>query len=59
MGKVGLFMESKEIAEEIKKLQEKIKDLEFSGASPKQLAEYLVKVDKLTALMIAAHKGDE
>ena len=52
-------MESKEIADEIKKIQEKIKDLELSGASPKQLAEYLVKVDKLTALMLAAHKGEE
>ena len=56
-GKVGLFMEGKEIAEKIKKLQEEIKDLELSGASPKQLAQYLVEVDKLTALMLAAHKG--
>ncbi len=50
-------MDSKEITEKIKKLQEEIKDLELSGASPKQLAQYLVEVDKLTALMLAAHKG--
>ena len=58
LGKVGLFMDSKEIAEKIKKLQDEIKDLELSGASPKQLAKYLVEVDKLTALMLAAHKNN-
>lgn len=52
-------MESKEIAEKIKKLQEEIKELELSGASPKQLAEYLIEVDKLTALMLAAHKNNQ
>lgn len=50
-------MEGKEIADKIKKLQEEIKDLELSGATPKQLAKYLIEVDKLTALMMAAHKG--
>ena len=51
-------MDSKEITEKIKKLQEEIKDLELSGASSKQLAKYLVEVDKLTALMLAAHKNN-
>lgn len=48
-----------EIAEKIKKLREEMKKQKLEGASAKQLAKYLVEVDRLTALMIAAHKIDD
>ncbi|MBQ3408064.1 MAG: hypothetical protein IJH12_02520 [Clostridia bacterium] len=51
-------MEGKEIAERIRKLQKEIKEQELSGATAKQLAKYLIEVDKLTALMIATHRNN-
>lgn len=54
-------MESKEnnIAERIKSLKSKIEKLKLEGASPKELAKYLVEVDKLTALMTAVYEMED
>lgn len=45
-------MESNEIIKRIKKLQEKINKESIKGVSTKQLAKYLVEVDKLKAMML-------
>lgn len=54
-------MESKnnDIAKRIKSLKSEIEKLKLEEASPKELAKYLVEVDKLTALMVAVHKMEE
>lgn len=50
-------MESSDITKKIKELQAKIDKESIDGASPKQLAKYLVEVDKLKALMLATYKN--
>lgn len=47
------------IAERIKSLKSEIEKLKLEGASPKELAKYLVEVDKLTALMVTAHEMED
>lgn len=45
-----------EIAERIRVLKKEIEKQKLDNASAEQLAKYLVEVDKLTALMLSAHK---
>ena len=47
---------SNEIAEKIKALKDEIEKQKLDNASAEQLAKYLVEVDRLTALMLSAHK---
>ena len=45
-----------EIVEKIRKIQEEMEKQKLDGASPKQLAKYLVEVDRLKALMLTVYK---
>ena len=49
-------MNNNEIVAKIKELQTKINKEQIDGATPQQLAKYLVEVDKLKALMLVALK---
>lgn len=48
-----------DIAEKIKKIKEEMEKQKLEGASAEQLAKYLVEVDRLTALMLAAHRENK
>lgn len=59
IGKAVNFMEKIDIEKQIKEIHNEIEELKESGfkdATAKQLAEYLVKVDELAALMLSAEK---
>jgi len=49
-------MEEKSISEKIKELKEEIEQTDLRNIPAKQLAQYLVKVDQLKALMNAYEK---
>jgi hypothetical protein len=59
IGKAVNFMDKIDIEKQIKEIHNEIEALKKSGfkdATAKQLAEYLVKVDELAALMLSAEK---